>query len=268
MKRCPKCASSFPDTVRFCEFDGAQLTADYLNNDSDWSVAREEEITEPQDSAADALLPVEYSDSDQDVAVLPEEQPTPNTSPAEYPLPYDPRTTPARQNSHLLPIMLLAGVVIAGCVGLVVFIVYRMNTEAPAENSNEAASVAVTQPQAPLIPSHPTPAVDESPSPAPSPSASATPSPGFQADSVRTALSSTEVSTGGNEKSRRGPVTIQLTNGTIVEADEAWETGEGIWYRHRNVVTLLERNQVKAIEKPTPAPSPSATPTTSPGLIP
>jgi len=35
-----------------------------------------------------------------------------------------------------------------------------------------------------------------------------------------------------------------------VEADEAWETGEGIWYRRRGVVTLLERDKVKAIGKP------------------
>jgi hypothetical protein len=81
------------------------------------------------------------------------------------------------------------------------------------------------------------------------------------------------VSTSGDEKTRRGQVTIRLTNGTSVEADEAWETGEGIWYRRRGVVTLLERDQVKAIERaiekaPSPASSAAATPTSSPTASP
>ncbi len=57
---------------------------------------------------------------------------------------------------------------------------------------------------------------------------------------------------------------FDLTNGTSVEADEAWETSEGIWYRRRGVVTLLKRDQVKAIEKPSPAPAASVTPAPSP----
>jgi hypothetical protein len=51
-----------------------------------------------------------------------------------------------------------------------------------------------------------------------------------------------------------------LTNDTTVEADEVWETGEGIWYRRRGVVTLLERDQVKAIERAIEKPSPVASP--------
>jgi len=94
------------------------------------------------------------------------------------------------------------------------------------------------------------------------------PSPAVQAESARVALSSNPVSTGGDEKTRRGQVTIRLTNGTTIEADEVWETGEGIWYRRRGVVTLLERDQVKAIEKPSPASSASTTPATSPSASP
>jgi len=94
------------------------------------------------------------------------------------------------------------------------------------------------------------------------------PSPAVQAESARVALSSSPVSTGGDEKTRRGQVTIRLTNGTTIEADEVWETGEGIWYRRRGVVTLLERDQVKAIEKPSPASSASTTPATSPSASP
>lgn len=63
----------------------------------------------------------------------------------------------------------------------------------------------------------------------------------------------------------RGAVRIRLTNGTTLDAEEVWETKEGIWYRRRGLVTLLKRAQVKAFEKvapsPTPTPSPSPSPT-------
>jgi len=93
-------------------------------------------------------------------------------------------------------------------------------------------------------------------------------SPAAQAEPTRVALSSNPVST-GDEKTVRGPVIIRLTDGTTVQADEVWETREGIWYRRRGIVTLLDRNQVKAIEKaPSAAPSPPSTPAASPSISP
>ena len=38
-----------------------------------------------------------------------------------------------------------------------------------------------------------------------------------------------------------------LTSGSKIEADEVWRTRDGIWYRRNGMVTLLKRNQVKAI---------------------
>lgn len=170
-----------------------------------------------------------------------------------------------RQNWKILAIVAVAGV----AIGIVLFIVFqRITREAPEQSSNESSNEAVAPQQMPLLPSPPSPFASASPSAEPSPSPSATPSPTTQAESARVALSSSPVSTGGDGKTRRGPVTIRLTNGTSVEADEVWETGEGIWYRHRGVVSLLERNQVKAIEKPSPASPPSATPATSPSASP
>lgn len=164
-------------------------------------------------------------------------------------------------NWKILAIVAVAGVVI----GVVLFIVYqRITREAPEQSSNESSNQAVAQQQMPLLPSSPSPFASASPSAEPSPSPSAMPSPAAQAESPGVAPSSSTVSTGGDGKTWRGPVTIRLSNGTSVEADEVWETGEGIWYRRRGVVSLLERNQVKAIEKPSPASSPSATPATSP----
>jgi len=237
MKRCPECDSSFPDTDQFCEFDGTTLVADYSDSNPDVSVP-------PANRGAQTRSPAVLGAAGYQVS----------------------RDGPLRQNWKTLTIMAVAAVVI----GMVLFVVYqRITREIPGQSSNEPpAKEAVTQQQIPLLPLRPSPSVSASPSPEPSPSPSAMPSPAVQAESARVALSSNPVSTGGDEKTRRGQVTIRLTNGTTIEADEVWETGEGIWYRRRGVVTLLERDQVKAIEKPSPASSASTTPATSPSASP
>jgi hypothetical protein len=225
MKRCPECDSIFPDTDQFCELDGTTLVADY--SDSNAAVGdRIQDIRE--------VLGIDSRDA----------------------------LNRHRQNWKPLAIVAVAGV----AIGMVLFLVYqRVTREIPGQSSNESASnVAVTQQQIPLLPLRPSPFASASPSAEPSPSPSAMPSPSVQAESARVELSTSPVSTGGSEQTRRGQVTIRLTNGTTVEADEVWETGEGIWYRRRGVLTLLERDQVKAIEKPSPASSPAVTPTSSP----
>jgi hypothetical protein len=69
-------------------------------------------------------------------------------------------------------------------------------------------------------------------------------------------MSSSPISTGATEDRR---VQIRLHNGATIEADEAWKGPEGIWYRLRGVVALLDPAQVKSIERPTaPSPSPTA----------
>jgi cytoskeletal protein RodZ len=275
MKRCPQCASGFSDTVHFCEFDGARLVADYLDSDDPaLPVPREEQIPQTGTSAGEVQLDPDYLDSNPDLAVPVEEQsPQTTTSSiaeaAEYQLPLYPPAAQSRQNSQILSLIILAGVVAAVGIGLVLFIGYqRMTYEARERNSNESSNVALTQQQVPLLPERPSSTESSSPSPEPSPSPSPIASPAAQAESARGVFSSSQVSTGGNEKTRRGPVTIRLTNGTSVEADEAWETGEGIWYRRSGVVSLLERDQVQAIEKSSPASSPAATPATSPSATP
>ena len=233
MKRCPECGSSFADTEQFCELDGTTLVADYSDSNPDVSVDHDPETMSP----AGRLGARGYQVS---------------------------RDGPLRQDWKIFTIIAVAGVAIS----MVLFVVYqRITREPPTEEPQ--SNGAVTQQQIPVLPWRPSPSVSASPSPEPSPSPSATPSPAVQAESARVALSSSPVSTGGDEKTRRGQVTIQLTNGTSVEADEVWETGEGIWYRRRGVVTLLERDQVKAIEKPSPAASsPAVTPTSSPTASP
>jgi hypothetical protein len=177
-----------------------------------------------------------------------------------------------RRGQYWPPLALVA--VAAVAIGLALFLVYQGLMREAQNTSNEpSTNMAIAQQQIPLPPLRSVPVASASPSPEPFPSPSAMPSPAVQAESARVVLSSSPVSTGGDEKTRHGQITIRLTNGTSVEADEAWETGEGIWYRRRGVITLLERGQVKAIERviekaSPPASSAAATPTSSPTASP
>lgn len=55
---------------------------------------------------------------------------------------------------------------------------------------------------------------------------------------------------------------IRLVSGAKIEAEEVWQTGEGVWYRKGTVISLLDPKNVKSIDKvpaalPTVAPAPS-----------
>ncbi len=251
MKRCPECDSSFPDTDKFCELDGTPLVADYSDSDPNLLVPPADRG--PQPGVPSGAAPLGWQTGG----------PAGVVGAGGYQHSGEERL---RQNWKTLAIVAVAGV----AIGVVLFIVYqRITREAPEQSSNDSSNEAVTQQQTPLLPSGPMPLASASPSAEPSPSPSAIPSPAAKVESAPVALSSSPVSTGGSETNRRGPVTIRLTNGTSVEADELWETREGIWYRRRGFVTLLERNQVKAIDNaPTASPSPAATPAASPSASP
>jgi len=45
------------------------------------------------------------------------------------------------------------------------------------------------------------------------------------------------------------PVTLRLTNGAVIKADDAGQSRNGVWYRQGGMVTFLKRGQVKAIER-------------------
>ncbi|HKB68084.1 MAG TPA: hypothetical protein VKC61_19650 [Pyrinomonadaceae bacterium] len=253
MKRCPECTSGFPDSFEFCERDGATLLADFWDNNA--------ELPEP---------PAVTRESQQPAAEPEREVYTPTTSYVDppavvgtiaYPVPIETRL---RQNWMMLALMIVAGV----AIGLVVFVYQPFTREPPSSNANELiANGSLSQQPIPVLPSRPSPAPSESPSPEPSPSPSVSPSPDAQLESP-TGLSSGMVSTGGDEKTGHGPITIRLTNGTSIEADDVWQTDDGIWYRRRGVATLLERKEVKAIERAneknsSPAASPAPTPASS-----
>ncbi|MGH9968773.1 MAG: hypothetical protein ACREBG_13220 [Pyrinomonadaceae bacterium] len=226
MKRCPECHSEFPDSDRFCELDGTPL----VPAQSDTSAA----IT---DQTEQEVLPIAVSE--------------PGLQP---------------EASWKIIAIAVSGVII----GVILFLIYYEMTREPATESSKAPSSnsSVVQQQGPLLPSLPSPVASPSPSVAPSPSPSVMPAPSPSPSPQtggRVELSSSPISTGGDGKPRSGPVLIRLTDGTSIEADEVWQTGEGIWYRRGNIVALLDPKQVKAIERVTPAtPSPSPSQSSSP----
>jgi len=132
---------------------------------------------------------------------------------------------------------LLIGVVIVfGYVGL-------SRRRAPqVQLPQPVAQVAMPSPSQPLTIETATP----TPEPSPSPSERSSPAPSPRTS--RAVGNNNPVSTTANQKTT-GPVVIRLTNGSRIEADEAWRTREGVWYRRGGVVTLLNSGRVKSIER-------------------
>jgi hypothetical protein len=261
MKRCPECTSGFPDSFEFCERDGATLVVDFWDNNPESS---ELPSVGAPPVTSQYQQPADESDISPATSYV---DPPAVAGTIVYPVPVETRL---RQNWVMLALMIVAGL----AIGMLVFVYQPFTREVPSSNANELiANGALTQQPIPALPSRPSPSPSESPSPESSPSPSAMPSPATQGESIPVGLSSGMVSTGGDEKSGHGPITIRLTNGTSVEADEVWQTDDGIWYRRRGVATLLERKDVKAIERPndknspptaSPAPTPEASRNTSP----
>ena len=159
--------------------------------------------------------------------------------------PPKPKRAPRKRRSKVTAIIGVVGLIL----GVVSFLVYYSVSKA-AHDTPEIAPIALVtlQPIAAPRPAIESPSTLETPSPSPSPSATPKPS----GERVATSHSSTTVapvSTSGpglGKKLGAKPV-IVLTSGVRIEADEVWRTRDGVWYRRAGLVTLLKRNQVKAI---------------------
>lgn len=142
----------------------------------------------------------------------------------------------------VLPIIAAVGLLL----GVFVFAIYyaashqpQKATAAPQPSSTPAPVATPQSTPSPL----PSPTV--SPSPSPSPKAASTSS----SSAAHTRASTDPVSTSGPGIGNRqgGKPVIMLSSGGKIDADEVWRTKDGVWYRRNGVVTLLKRNQVKAI---------------------
>lgn len=133
-------------------------------------------------------------------------------------------------------------------LGVMMFLGYFLIARRPAVSAplqQPAAQVSTPSPLQPYASPTATPLPTAEPSP--SPIEKAVPSP--NARTPRVSGSNNPVSTTSNQNSPQTAVLIRLTNGGRIEADEAWRTKEGVWYRRNGVVTLLKANRVRSIDK-------------------
>ena len=117
----------------------------------------------------------------------------------------------------------------------------------PVAQSSPAASIANT-------------VIDASLQGEPNANAGASPvsSPAAEANAQTHDLEASAKPAGAALASGSSPVTLRLTNGAVIKADDAGQTRNGVWYRQGGMVTFLKRGQVKAIER-NPAPLPRTT---------
>ena len=159
-------------------------------------------------------------------------------------------TSNSARDKKILPLLAVMG----ASVGVLLVFMYltflrgKTTQEVSASSNNEAQlQVAASLPSpastAPLI----SPSVEPSPSPSPSPSVQPSPSP--QASATPVALNSTPIATTPGAPPQTSQVIIRLVNGAKIEADEVWQTGEGVWYRKGTVISLLDPKNVKSIDK-------------------
>jgi hypothetical protein len=151
-------------------------------------------------------------------------------------------TRPTKRRS--LPLAAVIGLIV-GVLAFATYYAISYKTRKAAAATEATQSIPDPSPSPTTTPS---PSPESSPSPSPSPSAS----PKTAANGVSTAHSratSDPVSTSGPGMGTRqgGKPVIVLVGGGKIEADEAWRTKDGVWYRRNGMVTLLKSAQVKAI---------------------
>lgn len=101
--------------------------------------------------------------------------------------------------------------------------------------------------------SAPTPEPEESPSPDSEEEAEAEPSPATTAETKTASaqLNQGPISTGQKTGSGHGEATaqtvIEMTDGSTLAVEAAWEDKQGIWYRRSGLVSFVDSSRVKAI---------------------
>ena len=225
MKRCPQCDFIYLDSDQVCDLDGTPLI--FVDD------ARIDALTRGISAAA---------------------------------------TPPVRRSFRLPALIAIVGL----GLGLILLLAYyatsrraQRTIQSQEQGANEQASAspgaaATTQQIPSSLPSlmvSPLPSASASIQTSPKPLASSSPperperTPSSRNPSSSNPVSTTgTLSTNANGTTKSGPVTIRLTNGSRIPADEVWRTREGIWYRRNGIVTLIKRNRVAAIEKPTTKP--------------
>jgi hypothetical protein len=227
MKLCPDCEFIYEDDQSFCDMDGKELVFDpkplsFKENALSHSMQLEALVAMPATLAA-------------------------RTGPSWGS--GLPPSLPARWESRSLIVAALAGVVIAALLFFAYYVRLHRSRSVNARQSHNqsydpsAHGAISAQPSTPGLVAESTSSVENLSSEQP-PLETLTESPAAEARQAA-GLASARTSSGTNH----APVIIQLTNGAIIKADEAWENKKGIWYRQAGVVTFLKRSQVRAIQR-------------------
>ena len=146
-----------------------------------------------------------------------------------------------------LPLAATAGIVIGVLLVLIYLVLTHEKIQKPI--SSGKATPAIAQQQSPPRPvilapeSIPSPSSEPSPSPSPSPK----PSPSVVPTPEQIKLSTDPISTTRGQDA--GPLSIKLNTGLTIEADEAWQTKEGVWYRKGGMISLLDPKDIKSVQK-------------------
>ncbi|MGI8566928.1 MAG: hypothetical protein ACR2LZ_10660 [Pyrinomonadaceae bacterium] len=173
---------------------------------------------------------------------------------------------PAQPNWASGAVGVVIGLTIAvGAVGIYSVLMHNSETQTTREQTAKVTTVSANQPVRPVAykpieTSTPEEQEEAEPSPEPSPTPSPTPMPSPTAppSSVGASPISTNVT-----KANNGSAKISFNDGSVIEADDAWEGAKGIWYRRGSLVTFIERERINNIERLTMAQrqAPEAKPT-------
>ena len=95
-----------------------------------------------------------------------------------------------------------------------------------------------------------TPEPEATPSPDPEQQAEASPAENTENKTAAVQLNEGPISTGqkaSREGDSPGQTVIEMTDGTTLDVDAAWEDKQGIWYRRSGLVSFVDSSRVKAI---------------------
>ena len=149
----------------------------------------------------------------------------------------------------------LIGVIFGAGVFAVAFMVSRPTSdEKPVTTqATEVPDRVLPHRAATAFNSAPTPTPEASPSPNSEVQAQAEPSPATNTENKTASaqLNQGPISTGQKSTAAEGEATaqtvIEMTDGSKLDVDAAWEDKEGIWYRRSGLVSFVDSSRVKSI---------------------
>ena len=176
------------------------------------------------------------------------------------PLVAEPASTKSQSEGQPRTKLVLAtGLVLGLAVGAAVIALYRPGTHEGGSDSTHTAPsappAAASTPRPLRVEPEASPSASPSPEPTPTAVPSPTPSPPRPPRGGVESLSDSPATIGGPGGRAPGRIVLHLTDGSRVEAEDAWRAPEGVWYRRGGIAQLLDRSRIASVERlaePTP----------------